>query len=63
MKTESTRPPRMTRSAGSSPRATASRRERDAATPIGTVPFTLVDVLTPRTLAEALRLKAEHPDA
>ena len=61
--TESTRPPRMTRSAGSSPRATASRRERDAPTPIGTVPFALVEVLTPRTLAEALRLRAEHEDA
>ena len=53
----------MTRSAGSSPRATARRRERDAPTPIGTVPFALVEVLTPRTLAEALRLRAEHQDA
>ena len=62
MKTEKTRPPRTTRSAGSSPRATARRRER--AEDIGREPYSSpVDVLTPRTLDEALRLKSEQPDA
>src|SRR4249920_1544595 len=74
VKTESTRPPWMTRSAGSSPRATASRRARSATAPrypagavvSGTLPQkypAAVDVLTPRSLDEALHLKAEHPDA
>src|SRR5207248_5571560 len=62
VKTESTRPPRTTTSAGSSPRATARRRERscmqEEATTLGAV-----DVLTPRSLDEALRLKAEVPGA
>ena len=67
VKTESTRPPRTTRSAGSSPRATASRRTRsaiqgdDTRPATGRIPFAEVQVLTPRSLAEALRLKAEHP--
>src|SRR4029450_3158312 len=62
VKTERTRPPRTTTSAGSSPRATASRLARscmqEEATTLGAV-----DVLTPRTLDEALRLKAEHAEA
>src|SRR4051795_3095916 len=62
VKTERTRPPRTTTSAGSSPRATARRRARpsmqEEATTLGAV-----DVLTPRTLDEALRLKAETPAA
>src|SRR3977135_1721417 len=59
---EKTRPPRTTRSAGSSPRATARRRER--AEDIGRETYSSpVAVLPPRTLEEALRLKAEHPDA
>src|SRR5271154_4120516 len=62
VKTEKTRPPRTTRSAGSSPRATASLRDR--AGNIGREPYSSgLDVLTPRSLDEALRLKAEHPDA
>ena len=56
VKTESTLPPRTTRSAGSSPRATARRRERAAS--IAAEPYSSsVDVLTPRTLDEALRLQ------
>src|SRR3954452_5892996 len=62
VKNESTRPPRTTTSAGSSPRATARRRARSSmqeeATTLGAV-----DVLTTRTLDEALRLKSETPDA
>src|SRR3954451_25362180 len=62
VKTESTRPPRTTTSAGSSTRATARRRARSSiqeeATTLGAV-----DVLTPRTLEEALRLKSETPGA
>src|SRR4051795_9464369 len=56
--TEKTRPPRTTRSAGSSPRATARRRASMLA-PNRTVQA--MEVLTPRGLDEALRLKAEHP--
>src|SRR5213083_3041156 len=74
VKTESTRPPRTTRSAGSSPRATASRRARSIRRryPAGRRVFVsqarrntlaTVDVLTPTTLDEALRMKAERPDA
>src|SRR6266536_5318424 len=68
VKTESTRPPRTRTSAGSSPRATASLRERSLDTARrfshdGEVRFAPVDVLSPRTLAEALRMKAERPDA
>src|SRR5690348_3694244 len=63
VKTERTRPPRTTRSAGSSPRATASRRE-SVEDMLGQNRTVLrVEVLTPRALDEALRLKAEHPDA
>src|SRR6266404_312495 len=60
VKTERTRPPVRARSAGSSPRATAMRRARSA---IGDQPIRLcaMDVLTPRSLAEALRLRAEVP--
>src|SRR6059036_2039609 len=66
--TERTRPPRTTTSAGSSPRATASRRERSLDTARrfshdGEVRFAPVDVLTPSTLEAALRMKAERPDA
>src|SRR5437870_3128814 len=66
--TERTRPPRTMTSAGGSPRATARRRERslDKARRFshdGEVRLTPVDVLTPRDLEEALRLKAERPDA
>src|SRR3954452_19040441 len=66
--TDRTRPPRTRMSAGSSPRATARRRERSANTARrfshdGEVRLTPVDVLTPRSLEEALRLKAERPDA
>src|SRR2546430_5667613 len=67
--TERTRPPRTTTSAGSSPRATASLRERSSLDTArrfshdGEVRFAPVDVLTPRSLEEALRLKAERPDA
>src|SRR6185503_2710539 len=66
--TDRTRPPRTTMSAGSSPRATARRRERSVGTARrfshdGEVRFAPVDVLTPRSLEEALRLKAERPDA
>src|SRR6266487_6644612 len=62
VKTQSTRPPRTTRSAGSSPRATARRRPSSI---ILGQPTTLgrVDVLTPRSLDAALLLKAERPDA
>src|SRR5438552_10436448 len=60
--TERTWPPRRTTSAASSPRATARRRARsciqEEATTLGAV-----DVLTPRTLEEALRLKSETPGA
>src|SRR4249920_3163568 len=59
--TEKTRPPRTTRSAGSSPRATASRRPRSGMA--RRYPCRSVEVLTPRSLDEALRLKAEHPEA
>src|SRR5438270_2054556 len=62
------------RSAGSSPRATASRRARSIrrrypgdcrAFSFEPRPNTLagVEVLSPRTLGEALRLKADRPDA
>src|SRR6185437_4704546 len=66
--TDRTRPPRTTMSAGSSPRATARRRERSVGTARrfshdGEVRFAPVDVLTPRSLEEALRLKAERRDA
>src|SRR6476619_2446924 len=66
--TDRTRPPRTTMSAGSSPRATARRRERSVGTARrfshdGEVRFAPVDVLTPRSLEEALRLKAERLDA
>src|SRR5256886_15735973 len=66
--TERTRPPRTTTSAGSSPRATASLRKRSSLDTArrfshdGEVRFAPVDVLTPRSLEEALRLKAERPD-
>src|SRR4051794_23995806 len=60
--TESTRPPRTTTSAGSSPRATARRRARSSMQEEATT-LRAVDVLTPRTLEEALRLKAEVPQA
>jgi len=55
-------------SAGRSPRATARRRERSVGTARrfshdGEVRFASVDVLTPRSLEEALRLKAERSDA
>src|SRR5207237_1142257 len=74
VKTESTRPALMTRSAGSSPRATASRRARSIRRryPAECRAFSfeaqrntlaLVEVLTPRTLDEALQIKAERPDA
>src|SRR3954453_13760808 len=68
VKTDRTRPPRTTMSAGSSPRATARRRERSVGTARrfshdGEVRFAPVDVLTPRSLEEALRLKAERRDA
>src|SRR4051794_11404792 len=59
--TERTRPPRTTRSAGSSPRATASRRVSSSTR--ATIHLPLMEVLTPRSLEEALRLKAERPDA
>src|ERR671931_500136 len=67
--TESTRPPRTTRSAGSSPRATARRRVSSSIArryPVrcrGKYAWRAVDILTPRTLDEALRLKAERSDA
>src|SRR5204862_1682727 len=63
VKTERTRPPRTTRSAGSSPRATASRRESVGAIVGQNRTVLRVEVLTPRGLDEALRLKAERPDA
>ena len=68
VKTESTRPPRTTTSAGSSPRATARRRASWTASPcqiLSREASTLgaVDVLAPRSLDEALQLKAERPDA
>ena len=63
MKTESTRPPRTTRSAGSSPRATASRRARWTEPPGDNRTVPRVDVLTPRTLDEALRLSPSSPTA
>src|SRR5213593_2045622 len=66
--TDSTRPPRTTTSAGSSPRATARRRARSTAmrwSILSRQPSTLVavEVLSPRTLDEALRIKAERPEA
>src|SRR5919201_110711 len=67
--TDRTRPPRTTRSAGSSPRATARRRvsssigRRYPARCGAKYAWRAVDVLIPRTLDEALRLKAERPDA
>src|SRR3954463_8189657 len=60
--TESTRPPRTTTSAGSSPRATARRRARSSIQEEATT-LRAEDVLTPRTLDEALRLKTEVPGA
>src|SRR5207244_12258302 len=68
VKTERTRPPRTTTSAGSSPRATARRRARSGGIARrfshgGVVRLTPVDVLTPRTLDDALRLKAQRPEA
>src|SRR5437763_3215687 len=60
--TDRTLPPRTTTSAGSSPRATARRRARSSMQEEATT-LRGVDVLTPRSLDEALRLKAEHPDA
>src|SRR6187401_3093382 len=63
VKTERTRPPRTTRSAGSSPRATASRRESVEAIVLQNRTVPHVEVLTPRTLDEALRFRAEHPQA
>src|SRR3954451_16044034 len=62
VKTESTRPPRTTTSAGSSPRATARRRARPSMQEEATT-LRAVEVLTPRTLEEALRLKAERAEA
>src|SRR5438093_13160317 len=56
----------MTRSARSSPLATASRRESvESVEAIVGQSRTVVrvEVLTPRALDEALRLKSEHPDA
>src|SRR5262249_13326040 len=62
VKTEKPLPPGITRSAGSSPRATARRRERAEA--IGQEPYSSrMDVLTPRSLAEALQMRADHPEA
>src|SRR5262249_40294508 len=63
VKTERTRAPRTTRSAGSSPRATVRRRESIEAIVLQNRTVLRVDVLTPRTLDEALRFKAEHPEA
>src|SRR6266511_1509707 len=67
VKTERTRPPRTTTSAGSSPRATARRRVRSAATQeiLSRQRSTLgaVDVLTPQNLDEALGMKAQRPEA
>src|SRR3712207_3929120 len=60
--TDRTRPPRMTTSAGSLPRATATRLARSAIARQRTT-LACVDVWTPRSLDEALRVKAEHPDA
>src|SRR3954468_8475375 len=60
--TDSTRPPRTPTPAGSSPRATARRRARSSMQEEATT-LRAVDVLTPRSLDEALRLKAEVPDA
>src|SRR3954454_2158724 len=62
VKTESTRPRRTTTSAGSSPRATARRRARPSMQEEATT-LRAVEVLTPRTLEEALRLKAERAEA
>src|SRR5919201_568288 len=67
--TDRTRPPRTTRSAGSSPRATARRRvsssigRRYPARCGAKYAWRAVDVLIPCTLDEALRLKAERPDS
>src|SRR3954470_6792269 len=68
VKTDRTRPPRTTMSAGSSPRGTASRPARSVGTATrfshyAEVRFAPVDVLTPRSLEEALRLKAERRHA
>src|SRR5438874_306118 len=62
VKTERTWPPRTTTSAGSSPRATARRRARSCMQEEATT-LDAVDVLTPRTLEYALRLKSETPCA
>src|ERR671931_1646160 len=62
VKTERTRPPRTTTSAGSSPRATARRRARSSMQEEATT-LDAVDVLTPRSLDQALRLKAGRPEA
>ena len=61
--TERTRPPGSATSAGSSPRATARRCGRDAATAGETVQSPPMEVLTPHSLDEALRLKSEYPEA
>src|SRR4051795_9497075 len=68
VKTESTRPPRTTTSAGSSPRATARRRASwdciAMPDPLTTAEYACaVDVLAPRSLEEALLLKAARPGA
>src|SRR5256885_6041196 len=60
--TERTRPPFSTRSAGSSPRATAIRRARSTIV-ISLLGSDLMEVLTPHTLDEALRLRADIPGA
>src|SRR5919201_6713459 len=62
VKTDSTLPPWTTRSAGSSPRATGRRRARSSMQEEATT-LSAVDVLSPRTLAEALWLKSEQPEA
>src|SRR5512133_1837998 len=59
--TEKTRPPRTPSPAGPSARATPSRRARSAEG--RRYPCPSAEVLTPRSLDEALRLKAERPDA
>src|SRR5262249_61148473 len=70
--TEKTRPPRMTTSAGSSPRATAirrassirrryPRRSRNFIVQAPANTLARVEVLTPRSLDQTLRLQAEPP--